>query len=289
MPIIFSRFEVSEEEGVSGLYCSFTSRRVLEFVFQNSLCFPFNSSVFSQPYVSQLTSDPSRSPCQLRASSSEFNFSVSLWLWSSENFYNLANLIFSDHRLSSSHSDFLRPLWLSVRAMSLVPIDLCDHRSADIFFPLYSHKLYVLNFMSYILGLGSSIFFHCSHRFFHWLLDFLFIFKHNSYCSWFCSSASSSLPSFEILAGKSFHILSSSLPYDFHTWCQQNIWLTRLVINYISQSPIWKGAKWAATSVSLRISVLVSLTKYKAIKWLHSFQWVNSVLKAKVYFFFSFS
>lgn len=135
------------------------------------------------------------------------------------------------------------------------------------------------------MGLGSSIFFHCSHRFFPWLLDFFFIFKHTSAYSRFCSSASSSLPSLEILVGKSFCILNSILPYEFHTWCQQNSCLTRLVINYTSQAPIEKGAKWAATSVSLRISVLVSLTKYKAIKWLHSFQWVNSVLKAKVYFF----
>lgn len=155
--ITFSRFEVSEEERVPGLYCSFTSRRVLEFVFQNSLCFPFNSSVFSRPYVSQLTSDPSRSPCQLRASSSESNFSGSLWLWSAETLYSSANLIFSDHRLSSSHSDFLRPLWLSVTAMPLVPIDLCDRRSADMFFFLSTFIRFMFSILCRIFGFG---FFH---------------------------------------------------------------------------------------------------------------------------------
>ena len=147
MRVIFSRFEVGEEERVQGLYCSFTSRRVLEF--SRTLYFPFNSSVFSRSYVSQLIFDPSRSPYQLRGSNSEF---VDLWVSTTQVSWECLQLC---------KSEFLWPqtdrfiLWLpytfgTVRAMPMVHIDVCDHRSTDICFPLYSQKLYVLNFMLYI-------------------------------------------------------------------------------------------------------------------------------------------
>lgn len=148
MPVIFSRFEVGEEERVPGLYCSFTSRQVLEF--SRTLCTsPLIVVSFPDHMSASWSLTPLGLPYQLRASNSEF---IDLWVsttWVSWEYLQLCK------------SEFLWPqtiqftLWLpytfvTVRAMPMVHIDLCDHRSADICFPLYSHKLYVLNFMLYI-------------------------------------------------------------------------------------------------------------------------------------------